>query len=110
MRGRSMNRRRFPFCGLVILAVGLMSLEEAVHKMTALPADFIGLSTRGRIADGLPADITVFDPERIIDHSTYAEPNRFSEGVVHVLVNGIPVLRDGDLTGEAPGRFLPRER
>ena len=90
--------------------LGLMSLEEAVHKMTALPADFVGLSSRGRIADGLPADITVFDPERIIDHSTYAEPNRFSEGAVHVLVNGIPVLRDGDLTGEAPGTFLPRER
>ena len=87
----------------------LLSLTEAIRKMTCFPADFVGLRSRGRLAEGLPADITIFDPETIIDRSTYEEPNLMPEGVVHVFVNGVAVLQDGELTGEAPGKFLPRE-
>lgn len=90
--------------------LGLLSLEEAVRKMTSFPADTVGLPSRGRLADGLPADVTVFDPQTIIDRSTYEEPNLLSEGVHHVIVNGVFVLRDAELTGNAPGRFLPREK
>ncbi|WP_235299377.1 N-acyl-D-amino-acid deacylase family protein [Portibacter marinus] len=88
---------------------GLLTMEEAIRKMTSLPADFVGLLSRGKIEDGLPADIVVFDPERIIDRSTYSEPNRFSTGVIHVLVNGQFVLKDEQMTAERPGRFLVRE-
>ena len=87
----------------------LLSLTEAIRKMTSFPADFVGLRSRGRLAEGSPADITIFDPETIIDRSTYEEPNLMPEGVVHVFVNGVAVLQDGELTGEAPGIFLPRE-
>ena len=87
----------------------LLSLPEAILKMTSFPADFVGLRSRGRLADALPADITIFDPETIIDRSTYEEPNLMPTGVVHVFVNGVAVLRDGELTEEAPGKFLPRE-
>ncbi|MFN8058022.1 MAG: D-aminoacylase [Vicinamibacterales bacterium] len=88
----------------------LLSLEEAVRKMTSFPADFVGLTGRGRLVAGKAADITVFDPTRIIDRSSYASPRRYADGVRHVLVNGRFVLRDGAMTGAAPGRFLPRER
>ena len=82
---------------------GVLALEEAVRKITTLPADFHGISDRGRIAPGARADIAVFDPATIIDRSDWDHPQRFAEGVIHVLVNGVPVLRDGEMTGEAPG-------
>ena len=82
---------------------GVLALEEAVRKITTLPADFHGISDRGRIAPGARADISVFDPRAIIDRSDWDHPQRFAEGVIHVLVNGVPVLRDGEMTGEAPG-------
>ena len=82
---------------------GVLALEEAVRKITTLPADFHGISDRGRIAPGARADIAVFDPRAIIDRSDWDHPQRFAEGVIHVLVNGVPVLRDGEMTGEAPG-------
>ncbi|HEX6939756.1 MAG TPA: D-aminoacylase [Longimicrobiales bacterium] len=85
---------------------GVLSLEEAVRKMTSLPAWRIGQPERGRIAEGFYADITVFDPEQIEDRATFVDPHRFSVGVVHVLVNGEPVLRDRSLTGARPGRVL----
>jgi N-acyl-D-aspartate/D-glutamate deacylase len=85
-------------------------MAEAIRKMTSFPADFVGLTSRGRIADGLPADLVVFNPETISDQSTYVEPNRFSEGVIHVLLNGEFVLRDEKITTSRPGRFLKRER
>ena len=73
--------------------------------MTSFPADFVGLRSRGRLAEGSPADITIFDPETIIDRSTYEEPNLMPEGVVHVFVNGVAVLQDGELTGEGARHF-----
>jgi N-acyl-D-amino-acid deacylase len=88
----------------------VISLEEAVRKMTSLPAWRIGLPERGRVVEGAFADITVFDPLTISDRATYEDPHRFSVGVKHVLINGVVVMRDASLTGEKPGRVLGRVR
>jgi N-acyl-D-amino-acid deacylase len=88
----------------------VLTLEEAVRKMTSLPAWRIGLPERGRIAEGALADITVFDPLTITDRATYEDPHRFSIGVQHVLINGVVVVRDASLTGEKPGKVLRRVR
>ena len=87
---------------------GVLSLEEAVRKITTLPADFHGIDDRGRLAAGARADIAVFDPATIIDRSDWDHPQRFAHGVIHVFVNGVPVLRDGEMTGEAPGEVVKR--
>jgi len=84
----------------------LLPLEEAVRKMTSFPAQRAGLTDRGLLRPGMAADIVVFDPARIADRATYKNPHQHSEGVVHVLVNGELVLRDGALTGARPGRVL----
>jgi N-acyl-D-aspartate/D-glutamate deacylase len=76
--------------------------------MTSLPAWRIGQPERGRIAEGMFADVVVFDPERIQDRATYEEPHQYSVGVDHVWVNGVPVLRAGSVTGSKPGRVLVR--
>jgi len=94
--------------GHYVRELGLLSLEEAIRKMTSLPASNLGLDDRGRLAEGMAADITVFDPSTIADRSTWEDPHRFSEGVAHVLVNGEFVLKGGELTGETPGRLLRR--
>ena len=94
------------FLGHYVREEGVLPLEEAVRKITSLPADFLGLEGRGRIEAGSYADVAIFDPETIIDRSDWDHPNRFAEGVDHVLVNGVPVLVDGEMTGEAPGRVL----
>lgn len=86
----------------------VLTLEEAVRKMSSLPAARIGQPERGRIAEGLLADIVIFDADRIQDRATYEDPHRFAVGVEHVWVNGVPVLRAGSLTGEKPGRVLIR--
>lgn len=85
---------------------GLIPLEEAVHKLTALPAANLGLRRRGSLAPGYYADVVAFDPGTITDHATFEEPHQYATGVVHVLVNGVPVLRDGEHTGATPGRFV----
>tara|TARA_B100001123_G_C15342058_1_gene1035415 strand:- start:126 stop:1760 length:1635 start_codon:yes stop_codon:yes gene_type:complete len=95
--------------GHYVRELQILSLEEAIRKMTSFPADFIGLEARGRIANGLPADIAVFNPETIIDKSTFVEPNYFSEGVIHVLVNGQLVLFEEEITGKKPGIFLKKQ-
>jgi len=89
---------------------GVLTLEDAVRKMTGLPARFLGLKDRGRLAPGFMADVTVFDPETIIDKSTWSDPLALAEGVTHVLVNGVAVLEDGELTGAMPGRRLRKAR
>jgi N-acyl-D-aspartate/D-glutamate deacylase len=85
---------------------GVLTLEEAVRKMTSLPAEFLGLENRGRIAPGFMADVVVFDPDTIVDASTWAEPTLYAVGVNHVFTNGVAVLQDGELTGSTPGRRL----
>jgi N-acyl-D-aspartate/D-glutamate deacylase len=94
------------FLGHYVREEALLPLEEAVRKITSLPADFVRLADRGRLVPGHAADLAVFDAATIIDRSDWDHPNRFAEGVVHVVVNGVPVLRDGAMTGEAPGRAL----
>jgi len=84
----------------------VLTLEEAVRKMTSLPATRIRQSDRGTLAEGQMADIAVFDPATVTDHATFSEPHQFSTGVKHVLVNGVLVLYDGSMTGEKPGRVL----
>ena len=84
----------------------VMSLEEAVRKMTSLAASRVGIADRGILRPGMMADITVFDPSTVQDVATYNDPLHYSIGVKHVFVNGKPVLLDGKITGERPGRAL----
>lgn len=86
----------------------LFDLPAAVRKMTSLPADQIGLPDRGRIARGKKADLVAFDAARIRDTATFDDPHRFPEGIVHVAVNGVPVVEGGRHTGARPGRALRR--
>ncbi len=90
--------------------VKLFTLEEAVRKMTSLPADWIGLRDRGRVAEGQAADLVIFDPRTIADQSTWEKPSAMAVGVRDVFVNGQPVLRNGELTGKSPGRYLRARR
>ena len=76
--------------------------------MTGLPADQIGLADRGRLARGKKADLVVFDASRVRDTATFDDPHRYPEGIVHVLVNGVPVVERGAHTGARPGRALRR--
>ena len=84
----------------------LLSLQEAVHKMTGLPARRLGLRDRGVVRAGARADLVVFDPKRVTDRATYEAPHRYPEGIEHVLVNGRFVIKDGEHTGSLPGRVL----
>jgi len=89
---------------------GVISLAEAIRRLTSFPADNLGIAQRGRLLEGYYADIAVFDPATIRDHATFAEPHQYATGVQHVIVNGTPVLRDGEHTGATPGRFVRRAR
>ncbi|MBA2665538.1 MAG: D-aminoacylase [Trueperaceae bacterium] len=84
----------------------LLSLEEAIRKMTSAVADRLSLRERGRLHEGLYADVVVFDPETITDHATFDDSHRLSEGVRDVWVNGRRVLAAGAHTGATPGRFV----
>ena len=88
----------------------VLGLEEAVRKMTGASAARLGLTDRGVIADGLKADLVVFDPARVRALATYEEPRRFPEGIPYVLVNGVLVVDGGEHTGATPGRALRRGR
>jgi N-acyl-D-amino-acid deacylase len=85
---------------------GIIPLAEAIRRLTALPAANLKLDRRGRLAPGYFADVVVFDPARIADHATFTQPHQYATGMVHVLVNGTPVLRDGAHTGATPGRVV----
>ncbi len=92
--------------GRYVREYGLLRLEEAVRKMTAQPAQRVGLLDRGLLRPYLAADIAVFDERTIIDRATFEDPHQLSEGVRYVLVNGQVVLDDGELTTARPGRGL----
>jgi N-acyl-D-amino-acid deacylase len=83
-----------------------LSLEAAIHKMTGAAAARLGLTQRGTLRDGNLADIVVFDPDTIRNNATYDEPRQFPTGIDHVIVNGTPVVRDGEHTGATPGRGI----
>ena len=84
----------------------VIPLEEAIRKLTSLPAGNLKIQDRGLLKEGYYADVVVFDPETIEDHATFAEPHQYATGVVHVFVNGVQVLKEGDHTGAQPGRFV----
>jgi N-acyl-D-amino-acid deacylase len=90
--------------------LGLFPLSEAVRKMTSLPADFLHLSDRGRLAVGKAADIAMFDPAKVRDTSTWEHPNSLSEFVLDVVVNGVPVVLNGVITGATPGQIVRRQK
>jgi len=84
----------------------VVSLAEAVRRLTSLPADNLRIADRGRLRRGFHADLAIFDPARIADTATYEKPHRYAVGMRHVFVNGVAVLRDGEHTGAKPGRFV----
>ncbi len=85
---------------------GVMPLEEAIRRLTALPAENLRLDRRGRLQPGYYADLALFDPATIRDHATYEAPHQLATGMVHVFVNGVHVLADGEHTGATPGRVV----
>ncbi len=89
---------------------GILELPEAIRQVTSLPAEILGLPDRGRVAPGYAADLVIFDPTRIEDRATFAEPHRFPSGIEWVLVNGTPVVARGARTGARPGSVLLRGR
>lgn len=92
--------------GKYVRQEGVITLPEAIRRLTALPAANLGLPRRGLLARGNFADVVIFDPATIQDHATYAQPQQYATGVVHVFVNGTQVLRDGEHTGARPGRVV----
>jgi len=95
--------------GVYVRESGLLRLEDAVRKMTSLSAAKVGLLDRGILRVGMAADVTVFNPETVIDQATYTEPFQYNVGIQHVIVNGQLVLKDNKHTGERPGRALRRQ-
>ena len=92
--------------GKYVREEGVIPLEDAIRKLTSLPTTNLGIAERGMLAEGYYADVVVFDPATIIDLATFEDPHQYSTGVVHIFVNGGQVLRDGEHTGETPGRVV----
>ncbi len=92
--------------GVYVREKRVLTFSQAIHKMTRMPADRIGLQDRGRIEIGAMADIAVLDPGTVIDMATFKNPHQFAKGVQHVFVNGQAVLLYGQMTGARPGRLL----
>jgi N-acyl-D-amino-acid deacylase len=84
----------------------VITLAEAIRRLTSLPADNLKLDRRGKLKKGYYADIVIFDPETIIDHATFEKPHQYATGMLHVFVNGTQVLKDGEHTGAKPGRVV----
>ena len=84
----------------------VVPVEEAIRKLTSLPAATLRIKERGRLAPGYFADVVAFDPKTIADRATYETPHQYATGVRHVWVNGVPVLKDGEHTGQKPGRVV----
>ena len=84
----------------------VITLQEAVRRLTLLPAETLNIPMRGRLAPGYFADVAIFDPAVVTDKATFDQPHQYSLGMVHVLVNGVPVLSDGVHTGATPGRAV----
>jgi N-acyl-D-amino-acid deacylase len=89
---------------------GVIRLEEAIRKMTSLPAQTLGIQDRGLLKPGMQADITIFDPDKVIDKSTYQDPIQFPEGIEYVIVNGTITVKNGIHTGKRAGKVLRHKR
>lgn len=85
---------------------GVLTLEDAVRRMTSLPARTFGFQDRGIVRPGFVADLVLFDPERVVDKATFTDPHNYSEGFDTVIVNGVSVVSDGQLTDRRPGAFI----
>jgi dihydroorotase/N-acyl-D-amino-acid deacylase len=83
-----------------------LTLEDAIRTFSSLPAQRVRLSDRGVLKQGMWADVVIFDPETVRDVATFDDPNRLSEGMEYVLINGVPVIENGKMTGALPGRVL----
>ena len=83
-----------------------ISLQEAIRRMTSLPATNLKIQRRGLLKEGHFADVVIFDPATIQDHATFEQPHQYATGVEHVFVNGTQVLKDGEHTGATPGRVV----
>ncbi|MCH7805398.1 MAG: D-aminoacylase [Acidobacteria bacterium] len=92
--------------GKYVREEGIIPLEEAIRRMTSLPASNLKLEGRGSLEPGSFADVVIFDPQKIQDHASYDNPHQYSTGVIHVWVNGQQVLEEGEHTGATPGRVL----
>ena len=84
----------------------VIPMNEAIHKLTGLAAEKLRIKERGYLKEGYYADIVIFDPEKIKDNATFQEPHQYADGVIHVLVNGTQVLKDGDHTDAVPGMVV----
>ncbi|HEU5170649.1 MAG TPA: D-aminoacylase [Gemmatimonadales bacterium] len=84
----------------------VIPLEEAIRRLTTLPATNLGIARRGALRPGHYADLVVFDPATVADHATFERPHQYATGVTHVFVNGVQVLKDGEHTGATPGRVV----
>jgi N-acyl-D-amino-acid deacylase len=84
----------------------VIPLEEAIRRLTSLPAGNLKIKMRGQLVPGYFADVVVFDPAKIQDHATFENPHQYSTGMQHVLVNGVAVIKDGEHTGAKPGRIV----
>jgi len=102
-RGYGNNAR---VLGRYVRELKILRLEDAIRKMSSLPANTFRLEQRGQLREGNWADIVVFDPETIRDPATYNDPHHYAMGIPHVLVNGVPVIKDGEHTGAKPGAAL----
>jgi dihydroorotase/N-acyl-D-amino-acid deacylase len=106
-RGHPRGFGTFPrILGLYVRQDSVITLEFAIRKMTSLAAQRVGINDRGLLKPGMYADITVFDPNTIIDRSTYENPSQVATGVNYVFVNGVPVIDGGQVTAALPGRAL----
>ncbi len=113
-RGRSSSRIPHPraygnvarLLGRYVEGEKLIPLEEAIRRLTTLPATTFHLARRGTLAPGYLADVVVLDPKSIVDHATFEDPHQFATGVTEVFVNGVEVLRGGEPTGATPGRIV----
>jgi N-acyl-D-amino-acid deacylase len=94
--------------GTYVREENLLTLAEAVRRMTALPARAMGLPRKGLVRPGMDADLVVFDPIRIESNAAYETPRRYPDGIDHVIVDGDPVVRDGAVTGATPGEVIRR--
>jgi len=94
--------------GRYVRELGVLRWEEAIHKMTALPAQRLGWRDRGELRPGAYADVVVLDPATVADRATFQEPHQYPLGIEQVIVNGTTVIRDGEHTGALPGRVLRR--
>jgi N-acyl-D-aspartate/D-glutamate deacylase len=92
--------------GVYVRERHVLTLADAVRKMTSLPAHITGLKDRGLLAPGMAADITIFNPQTVSDKATFENPLQYPAGIPFVIVNGVVVINNGEHTGAKPGEVL----